>query len=93
MKTFVSLLLLIVFVVAASAQTTADPQLVSAIAKIKAIDNHVSGLKVTASGGISSLEDIRRVSCTRCGIDSMIVGKALYEKYFTIQEALVAGNQ
>ena len=53
----------------------------------------VSGLKVTASGGISSLEDIRRVSCTRCGIDSMIVGKALYEKYFTIQEALVAGNQ
>ncbi len=52
-----------------------------------------SGLRVTASGGISSLEDIRRVSSTRCGIDSVIVGKALYEKYFTIQEALLAGNQ
>jgi phosphoribosylformimino-5-aminoimidazole carboxamide ribotide isomerase len=50
-----------------------------------------SGLKVTASGGISSLEDIRRVSRADCGIDSAILGKALYEGYFTIQEALVAG--
>jgi len=52
-----------------------------------------SGLKVTASGGISSLEDIRRVSRADCGIDSVILGKALYEGYFTIQEALVAGVQ
>ena len=52
-----------------------------------------SGLKVTASGGISSLEDIRRVSRADCGIDSAILGKALYEGYFTIQEALVAGGQ
>ena len=52
-----------------------------------------SGLKVTASGGISSLEDIRRVSRADCGIDSAILGKALYEGYFTIQEALVAGAQ
>ena len=52
-----------------------------------------SGLKVTASGGISSLEDIRRVSHADCGIDSAILGKALYEGYFTIQEALVAGTQ
>jgi phosphoribosylformimino-5-aminoimidazole carboxamide ribotide isomerase len=51
------------------------------------------GLKVTASGGVSSLEDIRRVSRATCGIDSMIIGKALYEGYFTIQEALVAANQ
>jgi len=52
-----------------------------------------SGLKVTASGGISSLEDIRRVSHSDCGIDSMILGKALYEGYFTIKEALAAANQ
>ena len=53
----------------------------------------VSGLKVTASGGISSLEDIRRVSRSDCGIDSVILGKALYEGYLTIQEALAAGGQ
>jgi phosphoribosylformimino-5-aminoimidazole carboxamide ribotide isomerase len=52
-----------------------------------------SGLKVTASGGVSSLEDIRRISRADCGVDSAILGKALYEGYFTIQEALVAGNQ
>jgi phosphoribosylformimino-5-aminoimidazole carboxamide ribonucleotide (ProFAR) isomerase len=46
-------------------------------------------LKVTASGGVSSLEDIerlRRVSET--GVDSVIVGKALYEGRFTLKEAL-----
>jgi phosphoribosylformimino-5-aminoimidazole carboxamide ribotide isomerase len=52
-----------------------------------------SGLRVTASGGISSLEDIRHVKeasedATVCGIDSVIVGKALYEGRFTLQEAL-----
>src|SRR5882724_383771 len=51
------------------------------------------GLEVTASGGVSSLEDIRGVSRTTCGIDSMIIGKALYEGYFTIQEALSAAKQ
>ena len=52
-----------------------------------------SGLKVTASGGVSSLEDIRRISRADCGIDSAILGKALYDGYFTIQEALAAGGQ
>ncbi|HZE72534.1 MAG TPA: HisA/HisF-related TIM barrel protein [Pyrinomonadaceae bacterium] len=51
------------------------------------------GLEVTASGGVSSLEDIRRVSHATCGIDSMIIGKALYEGHFTIQEALAAAKQ
>jgi phosphoribosylformimino-5-aminoimidazole carboxamide ribotide isomerase len=47
-----------------------------------------SGLKVTASGGVSSLEDIRRLaSLSEFGIDSVIVGKALYEGRFTIKEA------
>ncbi len=52
-----------------------------------------SGLRVTASGGVASLEDIRHVSRTNCGIDSLIVGKALYEGCFAIREALAAGNQ
>jgi len=48
-----------------------------------------SGLKVTASGGVSSLEDIKRLSTvSECGIDSVIVGKALYEGRFTLQDAL-----
>ena len=50
-----------------------------------------SGLKVTASGGVSSLEDIRRLNeLSGFGIDSMIIGKALYERRFTLKEALQA---
>ena len=50
-----------------------------------------SGLRVTASGGVSSLEDLRKLkSIGRCGIDSVVVGKALYEGRFTLQEALRA---
>lgn len=52
-----------------------------------------SGLKVTASGGVSSLADIRRVSQANCDIDSLIVGKAFYEGRFTVQEACIAGNE
>jgi phosphoribosylformimino-5-aminoimidazole carboxamide ribotide isomerase len=48
-----------------------------------------SGLRVTASGGVSSLRDLRRLkTISRCGVDSVIVGKALYEGRFTLQEAL-----
>lgn len=50
-----------------------------------------SGLKVTASGGVSSLADIVRLKdATDSGIDSVIVGKALYEEKFTLEEALIA---
>jgi phosphoribosylformimino-5-aminoimidazole carboxamide ribotide isomerase len=50
-----------------------------------------SGLKVTASGGIASLEDILRLkSVSECGIDSVIVGRAFYEGRFTLKEAQMA---
>jgi phosphoribosylformimino-5-aminoimidazole carboxamide ribotide isomerase len=50
-----------------------------------------SGLRVTASGGVSSLEDLRRLkTITQYGVDSVIVGKALYEGRFTLKEALKA---
>jgi phosphoribosylformimino-5-aminoimidazole carboxamide ribotide isomerase len=52
-----------------------------------------SGLRVTASGGVSSLADIsclRRVS--ESGVDSVIVGKALYEGRFTVKEAINEGR-
>jgi phosphoribosylformimino-5-aminoimidazole carboxamide ribotide isomerase len=48
-----------------------------------------SGLKVTASGGVSSLEDLGQLkAASGCGIDSVIVGKALYEGRFTLAEAM-----
>ncbi|MBZ8178101.1 bifunctional 1-(5-phosphoribosyl)-5-((5-phosphoribosylamino)methylideneamino)imidazole-4-carboxamide isomerase/phosphoribosylanthranilate isomerase PriA [Corynebacterium poyangense] len=47
--------------------------------------------QVTASGGISTLEDVREVSRYHDeGIDSVIIGKALYEHKFTLAEALAA---
>jgi phosphoribosylformimino-5-aminoimidazole carboxamide ribotide isomerase len=47
------------------------------------------GLPVLASGGVGTLDDIRRLA--RLGtIAGAIVGKALYEKVFTLAEALTA---
>jgi len=52
-----------------------------------------SGLKVTASGGVSSLADVTRLKATReSGIDSVIIGKALYEGRFTLKEALMSAS-
>ena len=46
---------------------------------------------VTASGGIATIEDVVQVaSYVDEGIDSVIIGKALYEKRFTLREALAA---
>lgn len=44
---------------------------------------------IVASGGISSLEDIRAlVALNNSGVEGAIVGKALYAGAFTLQEAL-----
>jgi phosphoribosylformimino-5-aminoimidazole carboxamide ribotide isomerase len=43
-------------------------------------------LDVQASGGVSSLDDLRGLQPTGC--TGVIVGRALYEKKFTLQEAL-----
>jgi phosphoribosylformimino-5-aminoimidazole carboxamide ribotide isomerase len=52
-----------------------------------------SGLRVTASGGVSSLDDIRRLRHTgEPLIDSVILGKALYENRLTLEEALRIGS-
>jgi phosphoribosylformimino-5-aminoimidazole carboxamide ribotide isomerase len=46
-------------------------------------------VKVTASGGVSSIDDLRRlVEAGEPLIDSVIVGKALYENRFSLEEAL-----
>jgi phosphoribosylformimino-5-aminoimidazole carboxamide ribotide isomerase len=53
-----------------------------------------SGLKVTASGGVASLQDIEELKQAEpCGVDSVIVGRAIYERRFTLAEAIrVAEN-
>lgn len=45
-----------------------------------------SGLKVTASGGVSGYEDLLKLQTLKeDGVDSVIIGKALYENKFACQ--------
>jgi phosphoribosylformimino-5-aminoimidazole carboxamide ribotide isomerase len=44
--------------------------------------------RVIASGGVSSLDDLRRIA--GAGLEGAIVGRALYEGRFTLPEALAA---
>jgi phosphoribosylformimino-5-aminoimidazole carboxamide ribotide isomerase len=47
-----------------------------------------TGLRITAAGGVSTLQDIERLKALApLGVDEVIVGKALYESRFTLQEA------
>lgn len=52
-----------------------------------------TGLRVTASGGVSSLDDIRALKRIEpSGVDSVITGKAIYEGRLDLREAIrVAG--
>ena len=44
-----------------------------------------------ASGGVSSLDDLRAIATlTGSGVEGAIVGKALYAGRFTLPEALAA---
>jgi len=47
----------------------------------------VTGKNIIASGGVSSLADLRALTAAK-GVSGAIVGKALYEKRFTLKEAL-----
>lgn len=48
-----------------------------------------AGLKIIASGGISDLEDLRKLKLMENdGVTGVIVGKALYEGKFTLSEAI-----
>lgn len=48
-----------------------------------------TGLGIIASGGISSLNDLRRLKqLEKSGLEGVIVGKALYEGKFTLSQAL-----
>ena len=50
-------------------------------------------IRVTASGGVSSLNDLEKLmAADEPLVDSDIVGKALYENSFTLEEALKVGR-
>jgi phosphoribosylformimino-5-aminoimidazole carboxamide ribotide isomerase len=49
--------------------------------------------RVIASGGIGSLDDLRLLrEVERDGVDAVIVGKALYERHFTLADAMKAAS-
>jgi phosphoribosylformimino-5-aminoimidazole carboxamide ribotide isomerase len=51
-------------------------------------------LRITASGGVSSLDDLRRLRVLEeKGVDEVIVGKALYEERFTLAQARQAAGE
>jgi phosphoribosylformimino-5-aminoimidazole carboxamide ribotide isomerase len=54
-----------------------------------------TGLRITAAGGVSTLDDVIRLKAlVPLGVDEVVVGKALYESRFTIEEAaLVLGQE
>lgn len=48
-----------------------------------------TGMKIIASGGISSLEDLHKLKgLEKQGVSAVIIGKALYEGKFTLPQAL-----
>ena len=52
-----------------------------------------TGARVVASGGIASLDDLRHLrEAESDGVEAAIVGRALYEKIFTLAEALEIGQ-
>ena len=60
------------------------PNIEQTLAVVRAAD-----VRVTASGGVSSLDDIKRLRDTdEAQLDSVIIGKALYEGKFKIEEAI-----
>ncbi|MDO4540202.1 MAG: 1-(5-phosphoribosyl)-5-[(5-phosphoribosylamino)methylideneamino]imidazole-4-carboxamide isomerase [Syntrophomonadaceae bacterium] len=52
-----------------------------------------SGLEIIASGGVGTLEHVRELRRLEAqGISGVIIGKALYEKKFTLSAAITAGR-
>jgi phosphoribosylformimino-5-aminoimidazole carboxamide ribotide isomerase len=53
-----------------------------------------TGLKVIASGGVSSLDDIASLRPLEpLGVEGVIIGKALYEQKFSLQDAIREANK
>jgi phosphoribosylformimino-5-aminoimidazole carboxamide ribotide isomerase len=59
------------------------------VAATAALANATS-IEVIASGGVSSLDDLRALA--GAGVKSVIVGRALYDRHFTLEEAIAAAR-
>lgn len=57
----------------------------------RALTTQIS-IPIIASGGVSSLEDIRDLRTLGDQIEGVIVGRALYEKTFTLEEAIAVSH-
>jgi phosphoribosylformimino-5-aminoimidazole carboxamide ribotide isomerase len=49
------------------------------------------GLNVIASGGVASLDDVRRTY--EAGLSGVIIGRALYEGQVALEDALLVGKK
>ena len=63
-------------------QTGLDAQAYAAMARA------FPGVKVTASGGLASLQDLRNLVATGAPLDGAITGRAIYEGVFTVEEGI-----
>jgi len=61
--------------------TLKGPQIEKTVKLVEAVE-----VPVIASGGIAKLEDL--VALTKTGVEGVVVGTAIYEKKFTVKEAL-----
>lgn len=61
---------------------------------LKALERMTTvGAKVIASGGVATLEDIRAIAgLSSSGVTGVIIGKALYDGRFTLDEAIKAAR-
>ena len=57
----------------------------------RALANQID-IPLTASGGVSTLEDLRDLNTIGMQLEGVIVGKALYENSFTLAEAIRVGH-
>lgn len=48
----------------------------------------ITGLAVVASGGVGNMEDLAAIDAIRPRVEGAIVGKAIYENRFTVQQAV-----
>lgn len=61
--------------------TLKGPQIEKTLHLVKSVD-----IPVIASGGVAKLEDL--IELSKIGVDGVIVGTAIYEKKFTLKEAM-----
>jgi phosphoribosylformimino-5-aminoimidazole carboxamide ribotide isomerase len=65
--------------------TLKGPQIEKTVKLVEAV-----AVPVIASGGVAKLEDL--VALTKTGVEGVVVGTAIYEKKFTVKEALETVN-